>query len=77
MKPLLDSVLFLAWVSVYLLAISWVSRYRKARVHALGPMGRSDYRADKDIILWLSVFVIGILLFVLVYVATNAVSHIL
>ncbi len=77
MKPLLDSVLFLAWVSVYLLAISWVSRYRKARVHALGPMGRSDYRADKDIILWLSVFVVGILLFALVYVATNAVSHIL
>lgn len=77
MKPLLDSVLFLAWVSVYLLAISWVSRYRKARVHALGPMGRSDYRSEKDIVLWLTVFVVGILLFALVYVATNAVSHIL
>jgi hypothetical protein len=77
MKPLLDTLLFLAWVSVYLLAVSWVSRYRKARVHAWGPMGRSDYRADKDVILWLTVFVVGILLFVLVYVATNAVSHIL
>lgn len=77
MKPLLDTVLFLAWVSLYLFAISWVSRYRKARVHALGPMGRSDYRADKDFILWLSVFVVGILLFALVYVATNALSHIL
>ncbi len=77
MKPLLDTVLFLAWVSVYLLAISWVTNYRKARVHALGPSGRSDYRADKDIVLWITVFVVGILLLVLVYVATNAVSHIL
>jgi hypothetical protein len=77
MKPLLDTLLFLAWVLVYLLAISWVTHYRKARIHALGPMGRSDYRADKDIILRLTVFVVGILLFVLVYVATNAVSHIL
>ena len=77
MKPLLDAVLFLAWVSVYLFAVSWVSRYRKARVHALGPSGRSDYRADKDIILWLTVFVIGVLLFFLAYAATMAVSHIL
>lgn len=77
MKPLLDTILFLAWVTVYLGAISWVSRYRKARVHALGPSGRSDYRADKDIILWFSVFVVGVLLLVLAYVATNVVSHIL
>jgi len=77
MKPLLDTVLFLAWVSVYLAGISWVSRYRKARAHALGPTGRSDYRADKDIILWLTVFVIGVLLFFLAYAATMAVSHIL
>jgi hypothetical protein len=77
MKPLLDTLLFLAWVSVYLLAVSWVSHYRKARVHAWGPMGRSDYRADKDFILWLTVFVVGILLFVLVYVVNNAVTHIL
>lgn len=77
MKPLLDSVLFLAWVSVYLFAISWVSRCRKARVHAMGPSVRSEYRADKDVILWLSVFVLGVLLFFLAYVATMVVSHIL
>jgi hypothetical protein len=76
MKPFLDTVLFLAWVSVYLVAISWVSRYRKARVHALGPSGRSDYRVDKDITLWLTVFVLGVLLFFLAYVATKAVGHI-
>ncbi len=77
MKPLLDTVLFLAWVSVYLVAISWVSRYRKARVHALGPSGRSDYRADKDITLWLTVFVLGVFLFFLAYVTTKVVSQIL
>ena len=77
MKPLLDTVLFLVWVSVYLLAISGATRYRKARVHALGPSGRGDYRADKDIVLWITVFVVGILLLALVYVATNTVSHIL
>ena len=76
MKPLLDTVLFLAWVSVYLLAIFWVTHYRKARVHALGPMGRSEYRADKDVILRLTVFVIGILLLLLVFVVSSAVSHI-
>ena len=77
MKPFLDTVLFLAWVSVYLAAISWVSRYRKAKVHALGPSGRSDYRADKDVTLWLTVFVLGVFLFFLAYVATKVVSYIL
>jgi hypothetical protein len=76
MKPMLDSLLFLAWVSVYLLAISWVSRYRRESVHALGPSGRSDYRADKDVILWLAVFIIGVLLFFLAYAATKVVTHI-
>ena len=77
MKPLLDTFLFLAWVSVFLVAISWVSRYRKARVHALGPAGRSDYRADKDIALWLTVFVMGVFLFFLAYAATKVVGYIL
>lgn len=77
MKPLLDTILFVMWVSVYLVAISWVSRFRRARVHALGPSGRSDYRADKDIVLWLTVFVLGVLLFLLAYVATQAIGRIL
>ena len=77
MKPLLDTVLFLAWVLVYLAGISWVSRYCKARAHALGPTGRSDYRADKDITLWLAVFVLGVLLLLLAYVATRAIGRIL
>jgi hypothetical protein len=77
MKSLLDTVLFLAWVSVYLAGISWVSSYRKSRVHALGSTGRSDYRADKDVALWLVVFVLGVLLFFLAYVTTRGVSQFL
>jgi hypothetical protein len=77
MKPFLNTLFFLVWVSVYLTAISWVSRYRKERVHALGPLGRSDYRADKDTTLRLAVFVLGVLLFLLAYVVTRAVGHIL
>ena len=77
MKPLWDTVLFLVWVSAYLGAISWVSRYRKTRVHAQGPSGQSEYRADKDIGLWLTVFLLGVLLFFLAYVATRGLDHLL
>jgi hypothetical protein len=76
MKTFLDTAFFVAWVAAYLATISWVSRFRRARVHALGPSGRSDYRADKDIVLWLTVFVLGVLLFLLAYVATQAIGHI-
>jgi hypothetical protein len=76
MKTFLDTAFFVAWVAAYLATISWVSRFRRARVHALGPSGRSDYRTDKDIVLWLTVFVLGVLLFLLAYVATQAIGHI-
>ena len=77
MKPLVDSVLFLAWISVYLLMVLFASRHRMARVQASGRWGKGDYRADKDIILRLSVFVIGVVLLFLMYLATKAVSYIL
>jgi NADH:ubiquinone oxidoreductase subunit 6 (subunit J) len=77
MKPLVDTVLFLVWVTVYLGAVSLVTRYRINVVHALGPSGRSEYRADKDVILWIIVFVLGLLLLFLAYLATKAVSQIL
>ena len=74
MKPLLDTILFLAWVSAYLAAVFWVGRYRRARVHALGLSSRYEYRADKDVTLWLMVFVLGILLFLAVYLVTSVVG---
>ena len=75
MKSLLDATLFLAWVSVYLTAVFWIGRYRRARVHALGLSGRCDYRADKDVGLWLLVFVLGILLFFAVYLVTSMIGQ--
>ncbi len=72
MKPLMNSVLFLAWVSVYLLAIAWISRYRKARVHDVGLVCRDEYRAEKDALLWLAVFILGVFLLALAYGATRA-----
>ncbi len=77
MKPLVDTVLFLVWVTVYLGAVSLVTRYRKTAVHAWEPSGRSDYQAEKDVILWLIVFVLGLLLLFLGYLATKTVSQIL
>jgi len=77
MKPLLDVALFLAWVAPYLAAVSWVSGYRKAKLHALGPTGRTDYRADRDLGLWLAVFVLGVLLLFVAYLATRMVRQLL
>ena len=77
MKPIVDGVLFLAWISVYLLMVIWAGRYRRARVHAIEGWGKDDYRADKDVILRLTVLLIGVLLLFLMYLATKAVSYIL
>ena len=75
MKPLLDTILFLAWVSVYLTAVFWIGRYRRGRVHSLGPSGRCEYRADKDVGLWLLVFVLGIVLFFAAYLLTSMIGQ--
>jgi len=77
MKLLVEAILFVAWVAAHPAAVSWVSGYRKARAHALGPIGRSDYRADKDMALRIMVFVVGVVSFFLVYLATQALSKFL
>ena len=75
MKPLLDAILFLFWVAMYLTAVSWVGRYRKARAHALGGTGRTDYRADKDLALRLTVFVLGAAMLLVGYFATRMIGQ--
>jgi hypothetical protein len=75
MKPLLDAILFLFWVAMYLAAISWVGRYRKARAHALGPTGRTEYRADKDLVLRLTIFVLGAVMLLVGYFATRMIGQ--
>lgn len=73
-KPILDTVLFVVWIAAYLGAVFWIARYRTAKAHALGPTGRSDYRAEKDIGLRLAVLGVGILLLLLAYAVTRAIG---
>jgi len=75
MKPLLDAILFLAWVTAYLSMVSWVSRYRRTRVHPLDSSGASEYRADRDMTLWVTVFVLGVGLLFLTYLVSQAISQ--
>lgn len=71
MKPLLDTVLFLAWVCAYLMAVAYAARYRKARIHFPSDGVHSDYRADKDVGLRVAMLVLGLLLGWLTYLATT------
>lgn len=75
MKPLLDAVLFLAWVTAYLTAVSWVARCRKAKVHAAGATRHADYRTDKDLALRLAIFVLGAVLLLAGYFARRMVGQ--
>ncbi len=74
MKPLFDALLFLVWVAVYLTAVLWIARYRKTKAHALGPALHTEYRTDKDIALRLLIFVLGVVMLLLGYVATRLVG---
>lgn len=75
MKSLLDAILFLAWVTAYLTAVSWVARYRKARVHALGPSRYMEYRSDRDIALRLAILVLGAVMLLVGYFATRMIGQ--
>jgi hypothetical protein len=77
MKLLVDTILFLAWITAYLAAVFWVGCSRRARAHALGLTGRIDYRADKDVALRILVFMVGVVSFFLMYLATQALSRFL
>jgi len=75
MKSVLDAVLFLAWVAGYLAAVSWVVRYRKTKVGALGGTRSTDYRGDKDLTLRLAILVLGVLMLFVGYFATRMVGQ--
>jgi hypothetical protein len=75
MKPLLDAVLFLAWVSVYLMAVAFAARYRKAKAHSPSDPAYCDYRADKDMGLRIAMLLMGVLLCFLTYLATTSISR--
>jgi hypothetical protein len=75
MKSVLDAVLFLAWVAGYLAAVSWVVRYRKTKVGALGGTRNMDYRGDKDLTLRLAILVLGAVMLLVGYIATRMVGQ--
>ncbi|HSB78459.1 MAG TPA: hypothetical protein VLM91_06710 [Candidatus Methylomirabilis sp.] len=75
MKPLLDAVLFLAWVSAYLMAVAFAARYRRAKAHPPSDPAQSDYRADRDMGLRIAMLVLGLLLCYLTYLAATGISH--
>ena len=75
MKPLLDAVLFLAWVSAYLTAVAFAAQYRKAKAHPLDDPVHCEYRADKDVGLRIAMLMLGVLLCWLTYLATTTISR--
>jgi hypothetical protein len=75
MKPVLDVILFLLWVSAYLTAVACLAWYRKARARALDHPVYSDYRADKDVGLSVAMLVLGVLLLWLVHLATLSIGR--
>lgn len=77
MKPILDTVLFVIWVSAYLTAVACAARYRRARVHSFSDPVQGEYRADKDVGLRLAMLVVGALLGWLVYLAATTITHLL
>ena len=62
MKPLLDVILILVWLSAYLGAVYFAGQYRRARVRALGVAGRDEFRAEKDVGVWCVTLVTGVML---------------
>ncbi len=74
MKLIVDSTLLLAWVGAYLGALYWVGLHRKARSHALAALGY-QYRAERDLTLWVVAFLLGSLLSYLAYLASSALSR--
>ena len=67
MKTVLDIIVFVAWVAASLTAVSVIGHYRRTHAHVVGPAGRNEYRADRDMALQLIVFLIGVLSIVVIY----------
>jgi hypothetical protein len=75
-KLILNSVLLVAWVGAYLGALYWIGLHRKARSYALVAPGY-QYRAERDLGLWVVAFLFGSLLAYVAYLASSALSLLL
>lgn len=62
MKTLMEIALLLTWLAAYLGFAYAVGQYRRSRLRALGISGRSDFRAERDVGVWVALLVTGLLL---------------
>lgn len=62
MKTVMEIALLLTWLAAYLGVAYAVGQYRRSRLRALGISGRSDFRAERDVGVWVALLVTGLLL---------------
>ena len=62
MKTLMEIALLLTWLAAYLGVAYAVGQYRRSRLRALGISGRFDFRAERDVGVWVALLVTGLLL---------------
>jgi hypothetical protein len=74
-RTLVDILLFIVWVFTYLSIVYGIVRYRRARILALGTRDRGEYRADRDSMVRVAIFLVGILLGVAAYIALIALGR--
>jgi hypothetical protein len=72
MKTAVEIALLLTWLAVYLGVAYEVGLYRRSRLRALGVIGRSDFRAEKDLGVWFALLVAGLLLGATAFFAAQA-----
>jgi hypothetical protein len=71
MKILVDVALLLAWIGISLTVVHTVGNYRRTRAMTLGTAGRWSFRAERDLGLWVAVFLTGTALCGIAYLATR------
>ena len=62
MKTVMEIALLLTWLAAYLGVAYGVGQYRRSRLRALGVTGRSEFRAERDLGVWVALLVTGLLL---------------
>jgi hypothetical protein len=72
MKTVFEIALLLTWLAVYLGVAYGVGNYRRARLRALGVTERSEFRAERDLGVWVALLITGLLLGVTAFVAAQA-----
>jgi len=75
MKTALDLIFIISWITAYLTVVYVVAHYRRARATVLGLVEGHEYRAEKDAVLWLVVFLAGTLLGAIAYFGANALGQ--